>query len=106
MRLLDPLTSLAPSAVATGDPGSRRIDLFFTIPELAQLGRANLWHRWWLEGSGWHPGGGWRQRGGLWASAVSATAYTGACTDMIATIEPTMQVSGIAWNTVVSWIRT
>ncbi|NUR46519.1 MAG: hypothetical protein HOV71_00150 [Hamadaea sp.] len=82
MRLLDPLTSLAPAAVATGGPGAHRIDLFFTIPEFAQLGRPNLWHRWWIEGSGWHPAGGWRQRGGLWASAVSATAYTGGRIDL------------------------
>ncbi|NUT33848.1 MAG: hypothetical protein HOV79_12330 [Hamadaea sp.] len=82
MRLLDPLTSLAPAAVATGAPGSRRIDLFFTIPELAHLGRPNLWHTWYVEGRGWQPATGWRQRGGLWASAVSATAYTGGRIDV------------------------
>lgn len=82
MRLLDPLTSLAPAAVATGAPGSRRIDLFFTVPEFAQLGVPNLWHRWYVEGQGWRPTSGWRQRGGLWASAVAATAFGGGRVDV------------------------
>ncbi|WP_412542904.1 hypothetical protein R8Z50_10620 [Longispora sp. K20-0274] len=82
MPLLDPLTSLAPAAVATGPAGSRRIDLFFTVPQLGEMSVANLWHRWWVEGVGWRPTNGWRQRCGYWTSAVSAAAYSGGRVDV------------------------
>ena len=45
--LFDPLTENAPGAVATGAPGARRIDRLFSIPYLARMGYANLWHCFW-----------------------------------------------------------
>jgi len=75
--LLDPLTALAPAAVAGGTAGRRRIDLFFTVPDLGRMSRPNLWHRWWVEGRGWLPEHGWEQRGGCWTSAVTAVIAGG-----------------------------
>jgi len=65
---VDPLTSFAPSAVATGPAGQRRIDVVFAAP-------SNLWHLVYQEPDGWTPH--WRKRGGDYKSAVSVCAFSG-----------------------------
>ncbi|MDQ4070099.1 MAG: hypothetical protein M3203_11605 [Actinomycetota bacterium] len=91
--LLDPLTDLSPGAVASGPPGRRRIDLFFTVPEIGRMGSANLWHRRWTEGAGWEPAG-WYRRGGSWTSATLATAFSGGRVDLFG-----LGVDGGLWHT-------
>lgn len=77
MPLLDPLTRLAPSAVAAGPVGSRRIDVVWAqFPAFGGGDAVPLFHRYYLEGTGWVPQDGWFPRGGQWSSAVTVGAST------------------------------